>query len=148
MKKTVFFLFLLSVGVFSKDYKVVFDCSSGDAAYLKSRMWLIGKTIDMFKEKGDTLEVAITMHGKCSLLASEDFDVVVDEKDVKTIRTAQEYLQKLTKRSNVKATVCAMSLDANGVEQESILDGISISANSFIDTIKYQKDGFALMSFK
>jgi len=41
-----------------------------------------------------------------------------------------------------------MSLANNAIEQSEVLPFIKISSNSFLDTIAYQNDGYALMSFK
>ncbi len=147
MLKTFLFL-LLAVTIEAKEYKVVFDCSSGDMGYLKSRMWLIGKTVDMFKDEGDTLKTVLTMHGQCAKLASEDLEFYVDEQQKKKALQAQKYLLQLLKKDKAKVYVCAMSLDANEIEAESILPKIKISKNSFIQTIKYQNKGYALMTFK
>ncbi len=144
----IFLFFLLALNVWAKEYKVVFDCSSKNMGYLKSRMWLIGKTIDMFKENGDTLKAVLTMHGQCTKLASEDIEIYVDGKEKKKALQAQSYLRKLLKSKKVKAYVCAMSLDANSIDQDSILPNIKISKNSFIETIKYQNEGYAIMTFK
>ena len=144
----IFFLFLIVIGLEAKEYKVIFDCSSGDMGYLKSRMWLIGKTIDMFQKRGDNLQVVLTMHGKCSILASEDFDMYIRKEEVQKAKTAQEFLQLLLKRKNFKAFVCAMSLDANDIDKESIMERIKISPNSFTETIRYQNEGYAIMTFK
>ena len=141
-------LFILLVTLHAKEYKVVFDCSSGDIGYLKSRMWLIGKTADMFKQDGDTLKAVLTMHGECAKLASEDVEIYVKESEKRKALAAQEYLQELIESKKVKAFVCAMSLEANGIDAESILPHIKISKNSYMETIKYQNEGYAIMTFK
>jgi len=41
-----------------------------------------------------------------------------------------------------------MSLENNGLEQADVLPFVRISPNSFIDTIGYQNNGYALMTFK
>lgn len=136
------------IAVEAKEYKVVFDCSSGDAAYIKSRMWLVGKTMDMFEEKGDTTSVVLTLHGKCVSIASEAFDEVVDKEDIPNTKEAQKNLVALSKRKNVKVIACSMSLQANEVDEDDLLPFITVSDNSFIETIKYQNEGYALMTFK
>ncbi len=139
---------LLPLFLAAQEYKVVFDCSSERMGYLKSRMWLIAKTMDMFQEKGDSLTVALTMHGKCSMLASEDLDVYVNMEELSAALEAQKYLQKLLQRKGVEAVVCAMSLDANAIDKDSILEGIKVSPNSYMDTIRFQSMGYAVMTFK
>jgi len=149
MKKIVIFFFIFFCVVLqAKEYKVVFDCSSSDAHYVKSRMWLVGKSIDMIENQGDSADVALTLHGSCVAMVSEDYTMIVPDEDIENIKKAQEYLVKLSKRKNVTIIACAMSLAANSIEKSEVLPFIKISPNSFIDTIRYQNDGYALMTFK
>jgi len=145
-----FLLFnLLSMSLLqAEEYKVVYDCSSDNANYIKSRMWLVGKTIDMIEEQGDTTKVAITIHGKCAIIVSKEYDMIVPEEDEESIKKAQDYLISLSKRKNVKIITCAMSLANNTIDKKEVLPFIQIVKNSFIDTIRYQNLGYALMTFK
>lgn len=143
------FLLLLTISISqAKEYKAVFDCSSKNAAFVTSRMFLIERTMDMIEQNGDTVEFALTIHGGCAPIVSKNFDEVVDEKDIQHVKRSQEQLIRLSKEKGVKITVCAMSLNANTIEKEEVLEFVKISPNSFIDTIRYQNDGYALMSFK
>ncbi len=148
-KSYILFLLFLSISILNaKEYKAVFDCSSNDASFIKSRMWLIGKTIDTIEQNGDTAKFAITLHGGCVHMASKEYDMIVADKDLEDTKKAQEYLSNLIKNKGVKTTVCAMSLASNSIEKESVLNFIDISPNSFIDTIGYQNNGYAIMTFK
>lgn len=148
MKYLFLILVTLSSLVSAKEYKAIFDCSSKDVNYISSRMFLIERTIDMIEHNGDKVKFALTIHGFCSAITSINFDELVEEKDIDTMKKAQLQLQHLIKKKNVKVTVCAMSLNANTIEQEDVLDFVHISPNSFLDTIAYQNDGYALMTFK
>ncbi len=149
MRYILFLSLILSFTTLSaKEYKAVFDCSSSDSHYIKSRMWLVGKTIDMMKKKGNTADVVLTLHGGCVPMISELYDMVIDDADIANIKQAQKYLTALVKDKGVKVIACAMSLSANAIDQEDVLPFIEISENSFIDTIAYQNDGYALMTFK
>ena len=144
---------ILLVAVFmlplqAKEYKALFDCSSGNANYIKSRMWLVGKTMDMIEEKGDTTAVVLTIHGKCLPMTSTAYDEVVDEKDMAATKEAQKYLIALSKRKNVKVFACSMALQANDIDEDDLLPFVEVSDNSFVETIKYQNEGYALMTFK
>ena len=141
-------VFVLFSALQAEAYKAVFDCSSSDASYIKSRMWLIGKTLDMIEKKGDKVSFVLTVHGGCVPLISSVYDEIVDENDEETMKQAQESLIRLAKEKKVKVIVCAMSLAANTVERKEVLPFVSISENSFIDTIYYQNKGYALMTFK
>jgi len=141
-------MFLLITFTQAKEYKVVFDCSSDNAYYTKTRMWLIGKTMDMIEKKGDKAIVVLTLHGGCVPMVSTSYQESVPDEDVENIKKAQQYLIDLSKKKGVKVIACAMSLNANAIEKKEVLPFITISDNSFIDTIGYQNDGYALMSFK
>lgn len=132
----------------AEEYKAVFDCSSSDANYIRSRIWLVGKTMDMIEEQGDTSQVVLTLHSGCVTIVSKRYDEIVPDEDVHSIKQAQDYLGSLSKRKNVKIIACAMSLNANAIEQNEVLPFVHITKNSFIDTIYYQNRGYALMSFK
>ena len=132
----------------ASEYKAVFDCSSSDAGFIKSRMWLIGKTIDMIEKRGDKATVAITLHGGCVQMVAQDYEMIVPDEDIKNIEKAQNYLILLSKRKNVEIVACAMSLNSNAIEKSDVLPFVKISENSFIDTIGYQNSGYALMTFK
>lgn len=132
----------------AQEYKVVFDCSSSDAHYIKSRMWLVGKTIDMIEKRGDKVDVALTLHGGCVPVVSEDYDMLVADEDVAEIQKAQAYLVGLSQRDNVKIIACEMSLVSNAIEKKEVLKFVTITPNSFLDTIAYQNSGYAIMTFK
>ncbi len=148
MKKIILMTLLTLISLQAQEYKVIFDCSSGDAHYIKSRMWLVGKTMDMIEKRGEKVDVALTLHGSCVPMVSKEFDMVVADEDVEEIQKAQEYLIGLSKRENVKIIACAMSLANNAIEQDEVLKFVEISPNSFIETIAYQNSGYAIMTFK
>lgn len=134
---------------YAQEYKAVFDCSSSDADYIKSRMWLVGKTMDMIEAKGDKATFVITLHGGCvPMIASSYKDIVVDDEEAESLSVAQMRIKMLAEKRGVRVIACAMSLDANGIDKKEVLPFVSVSPNSFIDTIGYQNKGYALMSFK
>ena len=147
--KYLFLIFLtLSSSLFAKEYKAIFDCSSKNAGYVASRMFLIERTMDMMVADGDSADFILTIHGGCAPIVSVNFDEVIEDKDVELIAKAQKQLKILAMKKNVKVIVCAMSLNANTIEEEDVLPFVKISKNSFIETIGYQNDGYALMTFK
>lgn len=148
MKYIFLAIFMFFGTLHAGEYKAVFDCSSGNAHYIKTRMWLIGETMNMIEKRGDKVSFAITLHGSCVPMVSKTFEDVVDDNAMPDIQKAQDYLTHLVTKRGVKVVACAMSLKSNAIEKEDVLDFVEISQNSFIDTIKYQNDGYALMTFK
>lgn len=148
MKKFILLMLFALGSLEAQEYKVVFDCSSSDAHFVKSRMWLVGKTIDMIEKRGDKVDVALTLHGGCVPMVSTDYDMIVADEDVADIQKAQEYLVGLSKRDNVKIIACEMSLVSKAIEKQDVLKFVTVTPNSFIDTIAYQNSGYAIMTFK
>ena len=132
----------------AKEYKAVFNCNSNDMQYVASRMILVERTMDMIEKNGDTLKFAITIHGGCAPIVSKNYDeIILNEKDLSSIALSQKQLIKLAKKG-VEVVVCAMSLNANTIEKEDVISSVKISPNSFLETISYQNNGYALMVFE
>lgn len=147
MKYMVVLLITLRL-LHAQEYKAVFDCSSNDAQFIMSRMNLIDKTMQMIEKRSETAKFAITLHGGCVPMVSRTYSEVIDDSDVLFIRQAQEALIRLSKNKNIEIVACAMSLDSNAIEKSDVLPFVRISENSFIDTIRYQNHGYAIMTFK
>jgi intracellular sulfur oxidation DsrE/DsrF family protein len=148
MKQTLLLLLTLFSTIQAQEYKAVFDCSSDDARYISGRMMLVEKTIEMIEKRGDKATVAITLHGGCVPMVSRLFDEVIYDEDMPYIQSAQNVITRLAAKKGVEIVACAMSLDANALEQKEVLPFVRISENSFIDTIGYQNRGYGLMTFK
>ena len=148
--KPFFYLFILfATLVQAKEYKAVFDCNSGDGGYLVSRMFLIERTIDMIQKDGNSVVFALTVHGSCAPIVSKNIDeVIFDDDKLALFEKARKQLTHLIEVKNVEVIVCAMSLNAKNIPKEDVLKNIKISKNSYIDTIAYQNDGYALMVFE
>ncbi len=148
MKYIFLLLVIFSALLQAKEYKAVFDCSSKNIGYVASRMFLIERTMDMIQKNGDSTKFALTIHGSCAAIVSVNFDELVEENEVETMQQAQNQLKRLSEKKGVEVIVCAMSLNANTIEEEDVVPFVKIVENSFIDTIGYQNDGYALMTFK
>lgn len=147
--KYIFLVFLTLSTLYAKEYKAIFDCSSKNYSYVMSRMFLIERTMDMMSEDGSKVDFVLTIHGGCAPIVSVNYDEIIEnENDLESIKKAQIQLKKLATKKDVKVIVCAMSLNANTIETEDVLPFVNISKNSFIETIGYQNDGYALMTFK
>ena len=82
------------------------------------------------------------------LETSKNYDeIVLDDNDLNSIELSQKQLIKLAYRG-VEIVVCAMSLNANTIPKEDVIESVKISPNSFLETIHYQNSGYALMVFE
>lgn len=148
MKYTVLLFLALTSVLSAQQYKAVFNCNSNDMQYVASRMVLVERTMDMIEKNGDTTKFAMTIHGGCAPIVSKNYDeIVLNEKDLASIDLSQKQLVKLAKKG-VEIVVCAMSLNANTIDESDVIPSVKISPNSFIETISYQNNGYALMVFE
>jgi len=149
VKKILFLMiFLLAESLLvAREYKVVFDCSSDDARYIASRMALVEETLRLMELKGDTYKVALTLHGGCVPAVTRTIDEYLGSADAKLFKKARESIIRLHENHESDIVACAMSLDANGIDKGDVLPFVHISDDSFIDTIGYQNDGYAIMTF-
>ncbi|OHE05102.1 MAG: hypothetical protein A2513_01140 [Sulfurimonas sp. RIFOXYD12_FULL_33_39] len=131
----------------AKEYKAVFDCSSKNMQYVASRMMLVERTMDMIEKNSDTIKFAITIHGGCAPIVSKNYDELVKDEDLEHVKRSQNQLAKLANKG-VDIVVCAMSLNASTIPNEDVVSFVTISKNSFIETIGYQNMGYALMTFE
>lgn len=148
MLKHILLFFIFFGTVQAQEYKAIFDCSSDDPRFVLSRMNLIEITMMMIDQEGDTADFALTLHGGCVPMISQEYSDVVDDADLIYVDKAQATLIRLSQRKNIKIIACAMSLENNGLDKEDVLPFVHISENSFIDTIGYQNRGYAIMTFK
>ena len=98
--KYVIFIWLMSlIDLQAKEYKAVFDCSSANASYIVSRLFLVERTMDMIEKEGDSVKFALTIHGKCATIVSKHIDeVVFDEDKVALLEKARKQMIKLIKK--------------------------------------------------
>ena len=149
MMKIIFFTLFILLGITqAQEYKAVFDCSSSNAAYIDSRLMVMEKTMDMLEEDSQKANFVLTLHGGCVPMVSKRFSDIIPDKDINHIARAQETIRRLSEKKGVEIIACAMSLKYNAIEQKDVLPFVKISKNSFIDTIKYQNLGYALMPLK
>lgn len=148
MIKKILFFSLVFQTLYSHEYKAVFDCSSSDSKFIVSRMLLIEKTIKMIEDEGQKAVFAITLHGGCVAMTSAAYDEIVPDDEMIYIKKAQETIQNLATKKGVEIVACNMSLNANSIDSDDVLPFVKISKNSFLDTIKYQNLGYALMPLK
>ena len=146
--KRVFVLWLIFLAMAQgREYKAVFDCSSDDARYISGRMKLVEETLRLIEKQGNTGTFALTLHGGCVPIVAANMDEIVSDEELPLIRQAQETLKRLHGEKKVEIVACAMSLKANGLDAGDVLPFVRVSEDSFIDTIGYQNDGYAVMTF-
>jgi intracellular sulfur oxidation DsrE/DsrF family protein len=148
MKNVILILMLLFSFSFSQEvYKAVFDCSSSDARFVLSRLFLIQKTAENFKEDNLNYKFEITMHGGCVLFLKKKLSEFPQKKRL-TIQDIQHQIEILKELYGVKIKACNIALSRFNLKREDIVDFVDIVKNSWQEIIILQNKGYALVPFE
>lgn len=120
--------------------KAVFDCSSGEMAFVSSRLWLMEETAKTFQSEKTPYEFILTIHSGCTQI------VDIKSKEV-VIQKIQQKLDALHNLYGVKMKVCAIALDRWGYDSEDVLPWIEIVPNSINEVIQLQNKGYAYILY-
>ncbi|MGD9970963.1 MAG: DsrE family protein [Sulfuricurvum sp.] len=111
-------------------------------------MAAVEETIKLIEERGDTVNLALTLHGGCvPIVIKDNLEETVTSNDLKLIFKARDLITRIHNHNNIDVIVCAMALESNGIDSKNVLPFVRISEDSFIETIQYQNDGYALIAF-
>jgi len=130
----------------TEPYRAVFDCSSGDMNFVKSRFWLIQSVAEELDDKEIKHDFVLTIHSKCTPVVAKDLSGFKDKKR-KAIKKIQDRLSLLAEIYNVKIEACDIALMAHNLLKEDILDFVSITPNSITRVIELQNKGYALIPY-
>ena len=129
MKKnslTLVFLIAAQLAIAQKDYRVVFDLTSGDS--LSQQMAV--RWADEVVKAEPTARVEVVMFGKGLPLAVKDKSVVADA------------LARLLTNKNVAFRVCAVAMANQKIEKSQLLPGIETVPDGIYEIISKQREGW------
>jgi len=147
MKKLMLFLILSFSISFAKQYKAVFDCSSSNERFILSRLFLIQKTAENFKEDNLNYKFEITMHGGCVLFLKKKLSDFPKKKRL-IIQDIQNQLEILKELYGIEIKACNIALSRFNLSKKDILDFVDIVKNSWQEIIILQNNGYALVPFE
>jgi intracellular sulfur oxidation DsrE/DsrF family protein len=128
-KLSLFAIILLSVSqlAFSqKDYRVVFDLTSGDTLSQQTAIRWVNETI----KAEPTAQVEVVMFGKGLPLAVKDRSAVAN--DVTSLAT----------NKNVAFKVCAVAMANQKIDKSQLLSGVQIVPDGIYEIVSKQKEGW------
>ena len=129
MKKNVLFLLILlfsTISLFAqKDYRVVFDLTSKDTLDHRSLLRWVGEIANAEKDA----QIEVVMYGQ----------------GVHMVKDKSQYSEKISsylKNKNVTFKVCAVALQAQGIDKSELIPGIQIVPDGIYEIISKQKEGW------
>ena len=109
-----------------KDYKVVFDISSGDSVSQKA----VVREVDIIKNSSPEAKLEVVVYGQA-------LNMVVKDKTA-----FAEPIQKLLAMKDVSIKVCSITMKRNNVEKSQLLPDIEPVPDGIYEIISKQKEGW------
>jgi intracellular sulfur oxidation DsrE/DsrF family protein len=129
MKKYFLFIMLILSAVFvyaQKDYKVVFDLTSGDSLSQQTAIRWVGEII----KAEPTAQVEVVMFGKGLPLAIKEKSAVA------------EAVTNLAANKNVAFKVCAVAMANQKLDKSQLLPGVQTVPDGIYEVISKQRQGW------
>jgi len=120
-------LFFASQSVFAqKDYKVVFDLTSGDTLSQQTAIRWVREIINT----EPTAQVEVVMFGKGLPLVVKDKSALADD------------VTSLANNKNVAFKVCAIALANLKIDKSQLLPGVQVVPDGIYEIVSKQRDGW------
>lgn len=127
-------------------HKAVFDCSSGDFDYVRSRIFLMEKTVAMLKERKEPYDFVLTVHSGCTPIVAKLPDMMVPDEEVPIVYAMHAGLKRLHEQG-VRLLACEIAMGAHGLNKSDLLPFVGTTSNSIIDLIDLQNQGYGAVNF-
>jgi len=123
--------------------KVVFDINTTLAGKLSLYLQVIRETHDDLKRQGVTPEMVLAFRGKAVTLVTSDrqYQELTEYEDLDRVATQIKELQSV----GVRMEGCSIATRLYGVDNQTLLPGITPVGNTFVSLIGYQSRGYALI---
>lgn len=140
------FIFMVSVS-FAETKKFMIDLKTGDMESFSNQL-LIGVpgTIDYFTSLGDTVEVAVVIHGeayKFFVQNLENTQYGMDKKLVENQETILKRLEEIEKKYRIHFDICMSGMHKKGILSEDIYPFVTPIKSAMVGLVKWQNAGFA-----
>jgi uncharacterized protein len=123
---TIILLFASQFTLAQKDYKVVFDLTSGDTL---SQQTVIRWVNEVIKNE-PTAEVEVVMFGKGLPLVIKDRSALASD------------VMSLAANKNVAFKVCAIAMANQKIDKSQLLTGVQIVPDGIYEIVSKQKEGW------
>ena len=119
-------LLVASVAWAQKDYKVVFDLTSGDTLSQQTTIRWVNEVI----KAEPTAQVEVVMFGKGLPLAVQDRSALAND------------VMSLATNKNVAFKVCAIALANQKIDKSQLLTGVQIVPDGIYEIVSKQREGW------
>jgi len=123
---TIILLFISLIAAAQKDYKVVFDLTSGDTLSQQTAIRWVNEIV----KAEPTAQVEVVMFGKGLPLAVKDKSAVAND------------VMNLATNKNVAFKVCAVAMANQKIDKSQLLTGVQIVPDGIYEIVSKQREGW------
>jgi len=145
MKKVILLLLFCATLISAKEYKVVFDLSTGSQAVLKKSLITNVKYLRNYhKERGDTLKVAVVISGKSYKFFIQDLlhsPYASNTQLKESFSQRSKMLEVFSKTADFE--ICSMGMKKRDIKKSTLFPFVVPAFNKSEALIRYQNEGYA-----
>ncbi|MDO9304783.1 MAG: DsrE family protein [Sulfuricurvum sp.] len=146
--RLILFIALFAVTIaFADTKKFMIDLKTGDMESF-SKQLLVGVpgVIDYFSAQGDTVEVAVVIHGesyKFFINNLENTQYGLDKSLVEHQDVIHKRLEEIEKKYKIHFEICMVGMHKKGILTEDIYPFVTPIKSAMVGLVKWQNAGFA-----
>lgn len=146
--RLILFIALFAVTiVFADTKKFMIDLKTGDIDSFNNQL-LVGVpgVIDYFTAQGDTVEVAVVIHGDAYKFFVKNLDTtqyVMDKTLVDRQEVIYKRLEEIEKKYRIHFDICMFGMHKKGILSEDLYPFVAPIKSAIVGLVKWQNAGFA-----
>lgn len=142
----VLFLCMVSFS-FAETKKIMIDLKTGDfESFDKAFLSGLPGTIEYFATQGDSVEVAVVIHGdayKFFVQKLSNTSYGLDESLAKHQESIQQRLEEMVKKYRIRMEVCMSGMHKRGILSEDLYPFVTPIKSAMVGLVKWQNEGYA-----
>ncbi len=147
MRFALFILLFVVTIAFADTKKFVIDLKTGDREAFSNQL-LVGVpgTIDYFSAQGDTVEVAVVIHGEAYKFFVDNLDNTqygLDKSLVEHQDVIHKRLDEIEKKYNIHFDICMSGMHKKGILTEDLYSFVTPIKSAMVGLVKWQNGGFS-----
>jgi len=147
MRFALFILLFVVTIAFADTKKFVIDLKTGDREAFSNQL-LVGVpgTIDYFRAQGDTVEVAVVIHGEAYKFFVDNLDNTqygLDKSLVEHQEVIHKRLDEIEKKYNIHFDICMSGMHKKGILTEDLYSFVTPIKSAMVGLVKWQNGGFS-----
>lgn len=142
----VLFLCMVSLS-FAETKKIMIDLKTGDfESFDKAFLKGLPGTIDYFSSQGETVDVAVVIHGDAYKFFVQNLNNTsygMDESLVKHQELIQQRLEEMLKKYRIHLEVCMSGMHKRGILSQDLYPFVTPIKSAMVGLVKWQNEGYA-----